>query len=623
MLGPAHPFPKMRPDPGLFDIEPINAAMDFGRTSRGSIAGDMSWAYHNLEKSKPIDPVGSTAPWNANITVAEQGRLSSYIPIASERPEPIANDNQLSEMQNPENRQAVRAKEMKLQPRASGEHKCLSSSFICALDPIVKDIWCPVFGKDDHQSLCGLDSPGSSRTRSQPHIQIPMLPSPQKQRRRRWSIGACRSGIQGPSLSTNRSRSQSVSSTTSTDPSEAPPAAKLRQWCEKFCRTWTQGFERAYWDLGQVWKGVCFAHLRGGYGIVRNWDKALQADVRHIWQPLSDFHYVVEIYPHLSDARNYRLHPELTARYLSWMTTEQMEIHTQLCSNPGGENWASVDEARDDNCVRGDLDSAGSVYPLTTRQLFKVARVCNDAEWAVKSLLDWLDEFRRCRAAFVWVDEQRRYDLRTDCAQRGYQAIENCLEQSKRLVATLDGSLVLLCEAMGLDPVKVPSCCCRVRDGQESRMSGAAVTQVNHVPRQQDGPKLERSFEFQRASIQIGHIALKMNIHAPFLSHGAAKAISRRMLARSEKLANQAMKAGERRTEAKVRRLSEKIRDISQRTDQEALPETISLLDSVTRPAVLEPRSGGGVRTYDELAKLPLETLLDKLSFMLAPAKKS
>jgi hypothetical protein len=153
-------------------------------------------------------------------------------------------------------------------------------------------------------------------------------------------------------------------------------------------------------------------------------------------------------------------------------------------------------------------------------------------------------------------------------------------------------------------------------------MSGAVVVRGGVVPREQGGPKLPRSFEFQRVSLQIGRIALVANAHAPFLSLEATKAFSRRMLAMSEKLTNEARKAGDWTMEAKVQGLSKRIRDVSERTDQGASPETISLLDSVTWLAVLEPRSGGGVKTHDELASVPLETLLDNLDSLLAPVER-
>lgn len=423
---------------------------------------------------------------------------------------------------------------------------------------------------------------------------------------------------------TNRCWSQSPLSTTSVASSEVPPVApRLRQWCEEFCRKWTQGFSNAYWDLGQAWKRVCFAQFKGDNDLVREWDKSLRVNVQHIWQPLSDFHYVVQIYSHLATARDYRLYPELTTRYLGWLTPEQMEIHRDLCSSlEGGEDWAPVDGPRGDSRVLGNASIPGSTYQLTTRQLFKVSRVCNDAEWAVKLLSRGLDEFRHRRAAYVWADEQCRNDLRPLYAQKGIQSRNDCLELSKCLVAELKWSPTLLCESMGLDPAKVPSCCYPGREGQRPHMSGAVVVRGGLVPREQGGPKLSRSFEFQRLSLQIGRVVLVVNVHARFLTLGAARAVSRRMLARSEKLASEARKAGEWRMEAKVQSLRRRIRDVSERTNQSVFPETISFLDSVTWLAVLEPRSGGGVKTHDQLARLPLETLLDNLDSLLAPAQR-
>lgn len=502
----------------------------------------------------------------------------------------------------------------------SNDKKEYHISNILAADYMVRNGRCSVSSRDEH-TLCDLDLPVSSITRSQSLTNISSTFSPQRTRRRRWSIGAYREDITCPDLSKKRGQRQDLSSTASDESSEAPTAADMRIWCEELCRKWTEGFSEAYWDLGQVWKTVCFAQSRAGYGIVNEWDKALRAQVLRIWHPLSDFHYVVQIYHHLADARNCRLYPELTARYLSWMTTEQMMIHSQLCPSLVKEGCASLDGATDNSHASGDVRMEGSIYPLTTRQLFRVARICNDVEWEIRRLLESLDEFKRCRSAFMLADERRRYGIRQFCTQRGGRATRYCLERIEYLVATLEGFPVLLCEAMGLDTATVPSCCDPLGDDQEPHMSGAAMTTTSHYSRQQDESKLQRSFEFQRASLQIGRVALNMNRHVPFLSREAAKRISRRMLVRSENLVNQTIKAGERRTEAKMRRLSGKIKDMAQRADNEALPETISLLDSVTWPAVLAPRSGDGVRTYDELARLPLETLLDNLDSLLAPAK--
>ncbi|ROV90096.1 hypothetical protein VMCG_09771 [Cytospora schulzeri] len=391
----------------------------------------------------------------------------------------------------------------------------------------------------------------------------------------------------------------------------------------------------AIWDNRSTWHCATYDYvearagdrLRAGGDRVRGWDNILREDIGHIWQPLSDFHYAVQIYLHLAQARNYRLHPGLTSRYLSWMTPEQMEIYGDLGSSLRKDDWASMDEASGSGSgsgrALGNHSVPGSAYPLTAHQLFKIARVCNDAEWAVKLLSRGLDEFRHWRAAYVWADEQRRSDLRRHYAQKATQATKDCLELSNHLVAELKGSPILLCRYLGLDPAKVPSCCYSGRDSQRPDMSGAVVAQAGHVPREQGGPKLSRSFEFQRLSLHIGRIALEINLRAPFLSLGATRAVSGRMLSKSERLANEARKASEWRTEAKVRSLGKKIRDISERTDQEALPETIGLLDSVTWPAVLKPQSGWGARTHDELGKLPLEMLLDNLDLLLAPEKGS
>ncbi|KUI62337.1 hypothetical protein VP1G_09458 [Cytospora mali] len=385
---------------------------------------------------------------------------------------------------------------------------------------------------------------------------------------------------------------------------------------------------RTYWDLGQAWKSVCFARLRRGDWLVREWDRTLQEGIRHAWQPLSDFNYVMQIYYHLTGARNYRVFPELTVRYLSWMMPEQMKIHRDwYLSLEEGSQSSVVVRLRDNSSsghsrVTDGLRITGSKYPLTTCQLFKVARVCNDAEWAVKLLLEGLNEFRYCRAAYLWAGERRRNDLRPYLAQKCTQARNECLDMSKCLVARLKVSPILLCEFMGLDPAKVPSCHYPERSNMSSDMSGAVVTQEGRVPREQGERDLSRSFGFQKFSLQIGHIALEINYHAPFLPRGAIKSVSRRMLARSERLADEARKAGEWRTEAKMRCLRKKIRCVSERTEQNSFPETIRLLDSVTRPAVLEPQGGAGVKAHGELGGLPLETLLDKLDSLLVPEKR-
>lgn len=595
------------------------------RSQQDLIAAEMIWQAQNLDKSKPVDHIVSDVSWNTNLVEIKQNVLSSHKSIGPERPDPTANDTQVLELPKAVDDQAVGPEEMRLSPEGKDEEEAPISSNISAIGPAVGDNQAR-FSSRIEDAPCGLDRPGSRIFRTQSLTQNSNLPSPQTQRQRRWSVGSCRSDTQRPSLSTNQSRrrGQSISSTTtSTASSEAPPAAKVKQWCEEFCSLWTQGFLNAYWELGLLWKGVCFTQLRGCYGMARDWDKALLANIERIWQPLSDFQYVAKIYPHLSITRTRRLHPEVTAYYLSWMTPEQTEIHKQMPpNNLVEEDWASVDEARDDSCAPGAHDVFGNAYPLTTRQLFRAARICNDAEWAIVRLLDWLRKFKHCRADFVWAEEQRHYGLRRDYARRAHQASEYCSQMVKKLLETLKGSSILLCKAMGLDPARVPSCCYSLSESQELQMSGAAATEVSQVAPEQGTPKLDHSFELQKASLQIGRVALKMNLKAPFLSHRAATGISSRMLARSEELADQAMKAGERRTEAKMRCLSKKIRDVSRRTEREALPETIGLLCSVTRPATLQIRSDVYIYLHDDLSKIPLETLLDNMGSMLEPAKR-
>ncbi|ROW04919.1 hypothetical protein VPNG_07013 [Cytospora leucostoma] len=194
-----------------------------------------------------------------------------------------------------------------------------------------------------------------------------------------------------------------------------------------------------------------------------------------------------------------------------------------------------------------------------------------------------------------------------------------CLEAIKCVVAELKRSPVRLCEAMGLDPAKVPACY-QAKDGESPMMSGAIVKPESPVPQQQGGGYLSRSFGLQKSSLHAGRIALEMNYHLPFLSHETATAVSNRMLARSEMMANRAANAGESKNEAKMRSLRGKIKDVRDRTEYDSVPETLTLLDSVTWRAVMEPRSGREVKIHDQLGRVPLESLLDILDSLLVPA---
>lgn len=575
----------------------------------------MSREFHSLDRPKPLEPAASTAAhWEPKANVeTDKCRCATH----------VANDGQSLELQTPAGGRATGSSETPLRPNADDEAICLIPSHSHAGGPLAATKW-KMLPSDEKQKQSGPRHPGSSIRRSGSDTQISDSTPPDKTTRpRRWSTGASgRRTTQSRSRSMSYQGSSQGSPTTSAAFFEPRCDAYPRDWCEEFCRNWTRSFEQAHWDLEQTWKGVCFAQLKGDSNVVKDWDKSLRAGIQQTWQPLNDLHHILQVYFHEAEAQNHKLYPKLTEQYMGWRTPDQVETHRTMClvgeEGRAPEQGFDGDSPEGDGHTPGGFSDAGDTDQLTTHQLFKIARVFNDADWAVKRLQGGLNRFVQCRLSYVWVLGQNRYGTQPQYVRKVVQASKDCLKLSKCLVDMLKGSPNQLCKYMNLDPAKVPSCWPPGKDDRRSDMSGAGVTREGHIPRVQGGRRLPRSFNFQLFSLQAGRIALQISSHARILSQGATQAVSRRMLAMVENMENKASEVGEGGAEAKVRCLGKKIRHASfVRTGHETPAETISLLDSVTWPAVLEPRSGRIVKTHGRLAKLPLVTLLANIDCLL------
>lgn len=386
----------------------------------------------------------------------------------------------------------------------------------------------------------------------------------------------------------------------------------VEQWCGEFHETRVTDWQQTVAEFGHLWKRWCFAQRQS---IVWQ-DNLIKGAMKHFWQPLGDFNYVLGVYSFLEGVRNRNLLPHLRRTYLAWRSPEQIKFHEGFDLGDGGDehldqNASSGGMAQDD-----DSEAMASKYPLNISQHLRVGRICDDVNGKLKSLRDWLDKTRDLREAWLRASrESGRYSsAMARCRWELTDAASEFSSHAKALTKELRDSRVRLCEALGLDPKRVPG-------GEAAPVPTMTAMQYEKAPGSrspcQGGPALPRKFRLKKASLQAGRIVLKANLYVTLLPCKTAQNVLARMMAKSTKMASVASEAGDYKAEATLLRLHNKMRKVSERAGQESpkAKPSMTLLDSETWPAVLNPREDMQVEVHGHIS-MPVETLIDML---LAP----
>lgn len=338
--------------------------------------------------------------------------------------------------------------------------------------------------------------------------------------------------------------------------------------------------------------------------------------MKHVWQPLGDFNYVLGVYSFLEGVKKRNLLPHLRRMYLAWRSPEQIRLHEGFDLGDGG------DEPLDKDASNGSMsrdDSSGattSKYPLNVSQHLRVGRICNDLTEKLESLQMGLDKLRDLREAWLRASREfGRYSLTmAKCRRYLVDAAGEFSSHAKALTKELRDSRVRLCEALGLNPKRVPG-------GDTASVPTMTAMKYEKAPDSrspcQGGPALPRKFRLKKASLQAGRIVLKANLYITLLPCQTAQKVLARMMAKSTEMASVAGEAGDYKAEATLLRLHNKMRKVSERAGQESpnAKPSMTLLDSKTWPAVLNPREDMQVEVHGDIST-PVETLIDML---LAP----
>lgn len=391
--------------------------------------------------------------------------------------------------------------------------------------------------------------------------------------------------------------------------SPALDVATIGRCCDDFHEARVARWQRTVADFGQMWKRWCFAQRQA-----RGWQDSLVNDaIKDFWQPLSDFNYVLSVYSFLEGVRNRNLLPHSRRTYMAWRLPEQVRFHED-CGLRDEEDESSNRNTPSNDMSRGDESrTMASQYPLTIQQHLGVARICDNMDWGLKSLQNWLAEFQNRRQACVRTSKdaglfnaamaQRRGNL-TDAA-REFSSL------AKALTRQLRDSRTRLCEELGLDPKQVPG----GRTASVPTMTAMKYQRARDTPSPcPGGLVLHRRFWLKQASLQASRIALKANLYITVMPRKIALRVLERMAARTTEMATTAREAGDYRSEARMYRLHNKIRKVSERASQE-FPDVkpkMTLLDSETWPAVLHPRTDMQVEVHGHIS-IPVETLIDML----------
>lgn len=362
-------------------------------------------------------------------------------------------------------------------------------------------------------------------------------------------------------------------------------------------------------EFSLEWKRCCFAQCRHDF-----WqDSLVKEATKHLWQPLSDFDYVLSVYSFLEGVNNGNLLPHLRPVYMAWRSPEQIRLHERYGlhgeDDSPSENTTSISHASRDN----GSGAAASEYPLTRGQRLRVARICSDANWMLEGLRYWLDVFQVRRVAFARASTAAQVPS-TVMAER-QQGLGHAARQfqshSEILITQLRDSRTGLCEALGLDPGQVPG----GDTAPAPEMTATEYESTADIPApSQGGPELPRSWRLKKASLQAGLIPLKAALYSNLLPGEIVQGMLGRMMARSTEMTTAAREAGDHKAEATMRGLHNKLRKVHKRAGQES-PEVkpkMTLLDSVTWDAVLNPREDMQLEIHGDIS-MPVETLIDVL----------
>lgn len=389
-------------------------------------------------------------------------------------------------------------------------------------------------------------------------------------------------------------------------------APTVARWCGEFREARVTAWQQMVTDFHQVWKRWCFAQRQARF----SQDTLIKEAIKHFWQPLSDFNYVLSLYSFLEGVRNPNLLPNSRRTCMTWRSPEQIRFH-EGCgleleeAEPSDENKSSDGMSRDDN-----PRVMASRYPLTIHQHLCVARICDDVGGELRSLQRWLEEFRTRREAcarairetglFNPIMAERQWNL-TDAAKE-FSSL------AKTLTKQLRDSRIRLCEALGLDPKQVP--------GGDSAlvptMTAMRYEKASNIPSPcHDRLPLPRNFWVKKASLEASRVALKANLYITVMPRKISQKLLGRMLVRSTEMATMAKEVGDYKAEAAMHRLHNKFRKIHERAGREFpdMKPKMTLLDSETWPAVLKPRQSVQVEIHGPIS-VPVEELIDML---LAP----
>lgn len=172
----------------------------------------------------------------------------------------------------------------------------------------------------------------------------------------------------------------------------------------------------------------------------------------------------MEVYLSLSGLGTRRSSPQHRARSLLWRTREQREQHTRW-------RFSSLFSADDDQRREDGEQSEGpcrstaaaeSRYPLTSRQLNTVSRVCYAAQHEVRQLVRALEAYNRAvmahREAFMACEDEDGNETVLEPLRLDVDGLSLLCERAARfpLRSVLLEAREELCVALGLDSSRVP-----------------------------------------------------------------------------------------------------------------------------------------------------------------------
>ncbi|KAJ4392310.1 hypothetical protein N0V93_005935 [Gnomoniopsis smithogilvyi] len=218
--------------------------------------------------------------------------------------------------------------------------------------------------------------------------------------------------------------------------------------------------------------------------------------IQNLWNDLSNFSFAVHLFTALtvtrpsalkSEApstptghpRNW-LQPEVRARYMTWRTPAQKRIHHRL-DIAYDEDWAvSVDG--------GDDDDVRERYPLSGKQLMKLAHVCfkaSDMLWplikALRELFLWQKRMVRAKTDAHWTMFYKR-------RREVHRCMGKCVRITRcPLVSWLRVARGEVCAALGMDAEKVPG----GEDEGDDVMARGALLEEKPVEDQRDEKEID------------------------------------------------------------------------------------------------------------------------------------